>query len=78
MLLGNITLKGKLLERLKAYVEEGGILVANVAQIEEDTEAHELFGVELTATRMGSTFSSCHRPGAKDSGGVCTVTGAWW
>ena len=78
MFLGNITLKGELLERLKAYMGVGGILVANVAKIEEDAEAHQLFGVERTATRMGSTFSSCRRAGAKDSGSVCTVTGAWW
>ena len=65
MLLGDIKLKGELLERLEVYVEGGGILVANVAQIEEDAEAHELFGVELTSTRMGSTFSSCRRCGRK-------------
>ncbi len=65
MLLGDINLKGALLERLKAYVEGGGVLVANVAQIHEEPEAHQLFGVEPTRTQLGSTFSSCRRCGGK-------------
>ena len=65
MLLGDIELKGRLLERLKAYVEGGGVLVANVAQIREEADAAELFGVELTGTQKGSTFSSCRQCASK-------------
>ena len=78
LLVGDIKLTGALLERLEAYVQGGGILVANVDQIPEKAVVRKLFGVELTQTQMGSTFSSCRRAGAKDSGSVCTVTGAWW
>lgn len=57
ILLGQIKINGGLSERLKTYAEEGGIIVANIKQVNNENES--LFGVHLLAGEKHSDVSRC-------------------
>ena len=59
MLLGDIVVGAPLLDKLKRYVEDGGILLGNIEQLSQECRDAEFFGVSFTDQVRKSTRSLC-------------------
>ena len=74
ILLGEIKAKPNLIRKLRAYVEGGGILIANTAQIDSSRQLQKLFGVRGKGEVKEGETSICHLCGKRFNESLYTYT----